>query len=577
MTSFTYSPLLDRQIRVLVLFPGNASDSLRCALKHVNISDFPSYKALSYTWGTGGKTRSITCNMVSAEIAITASLAAALAQLRDVKESTTLWIDQVCINQEDIEERSSQVPLMAEIYTNAKQVIVWLGEADTNTESAFGCIPNLVRAFSLNSKDYFPAVFPFINSPSWFALKTVFERPYFRRVWIVQEVALAADALICCGSWSTTWENLVSVGQLLEFGGIEGEEAFGVVQVIERLRQENLARSKERLVELLPISRELKSSDPRDKVYGILGLTSDASEIAFQPDYTLPVAEVYKKVTKFLVESRGTLDVLANVAFPRSITNLPTWVPDFSTSASYRANLSSELDIPIDFPFHKLHHAQYTMPRFSLDNCILHIEGHKIDTIDLLTLSLPLEPEADFNTILREWSSFATQNTTSCDRSPNTSLNDFSRTITTTPSTSEFENFNHIQAYECWLSWLRPRNYLGDGWDEPWAPKDRVGEINAKTTAFQAKVSAACLGRRMFVSRNKRLLGIGPEGMESGDWICWLRGWKTAFVLRMWDNRSHNMDCELVGECFISAMYDMDVDNAFRVRMDSKAEIFAIR
>ena len=90
MTSYMHSPLSDRQLRVLILYPGSASDSLQCTLEYVNISDIPSYKALSYTWGTGGKTRSIICNALSAKIA---NLAAALVQLRNVKKSTTLWID----------------------------------------------------------------------------------------------------------------------------------------------------------------------------------------------------------------------------------------------------------------------------------------------------------------------------------------------------------------------------------------------------------------------------------------------------------------------------------------------------
>ena len=407
MTTYVYSPLSDHQIRILVLLRNYSSAPLECNLEHVNLSDFPSYKALSYTWGTGGTIDSIICNKDGAKISITASLAAALLQLRHVDEPTVLWIDQICINQADLVERSLQVPLMAEIYTNARQVIVWLGEADSNTEDAFGFIPRLASAFSVNTKDYFPAVFPFINSPSWNALKKVFERPYFRRVWIVQEVALATNALICCGRWSTTWGDMVVVAQLLLTGGVEGEEAFGVVQVIERLRKENLARSREQLVELLPISRELKSTDPRDKVYGILGLTSNATESAFQPDYTLPVADVYKQVTKFTIESRGVLDILANVSFPRRIASLPSWVPDFSTSASCRANLSANLTIPIDFPFYKLTDSPSTRPNFSPDGCVLYLEGHKIDTVGLLTSSLPLSPEAESRSGLLAWSSFA--------------------------------------------------------------------------------------------------------------------------------------------------------------------------
>ena len=576
MSAYVYFPLLDHQVRVLVLLPGDSSTFLKCNLEHVYLSDFPSYKALSYTWGIGDKTHFITSSKDGTRIPITASLAAALVQLRDVKDPTVFWIDQICINQEDLAERSSQVPLMAEIYTNAKQVIVWLGEADSNTQNAFDCIPNLVKAFSANTKDYFPAVFPFINSPSWNALKTVFERPYFRRVWIVQEVALARDALICCGRWSTTWSDMVVAAQLLVTGGVQGEEAFGVVQIIERLRQENLARSKERLVELLPVSRELKSTDPRDKIYGILGLTSDATETAFQPDYTLSVADVYKRVTKSIIKSRGLLDILANVAFPRAIESLPSWVPDFSTPAPCNANLSVHLTMPIDFPFQKNSSFLPTPPRFSPDVRILYLEGHKVDTIGLFTTTLPLFPEADFNSILLDWSSFATLHPPTHDSSPNASINDYPRTISTTPSTSEFENFNHLQAYECWLSSLLPRDSRRDGWDEPWAPKERIGEINAKTMAFQAKVSAACLGRKIFVTKEMGLLGIGPEGMRVGDVICWLRGWKTAFALRKGDDRDETCHI-IVGEVFISALYDMDQKGDFRIHIKSEPEIFAIQ
>ena len=72
-------------------------------------------------------------------------------------------------------------------------------------------------------------------------------------------------------------------------------------------------------------------------------------------------------------------------------------------------------------------------------------------------------------------------------------------------------------------------------------------------------------------------LGVGPEGIRVGDWVCWLKGWKTAFVLRKGDDKVYQSYFELVGECFVSALYDMDEDNQFRVNMDSEPEIFTIR
>ena len=127
---YSYRPLYGDQIRLLYLFAGQYHDDLIATLAHVDLNQHPKYEALSYTWGSSFKDCHVSFMIGTGvkKIAITKNLEAALLRLRSVEQTRVMWIDQVCINQDDIKERSSQVSRIGLIYSFAFQVCIWTGE-----------------------------------------------------------------------------------------------------------------------------------------------------------------------------------------------------------------------------------------------------------------------------------------------------------------------------------------------------------------------------------------------------------------------------------------------------------------
>ncbi|KAF2028104.1 HET-domain-containing protein, partial [Setomelanomma holmii] len=114
-----------RHIRILELLPGDPSEEVCCRLEERFLDDLPSYNALSYVWGDSRVKESISCN--GQRMDVTTNLADALRTLRP-SSATWVWADAICINQDDVLERNSQVQLMKEVYSKAEKVAIWLGK-----------------------------------------------------------------------------------------------------------------------------------------------------------------------------------------------------------------------------------------------------------------------------------------------------------------------------------------------------------------------------------------------------------------------------------------------------------------
>ena len=156
---------------------------------------------------------------------VTTNLKEALLQLRVVDDFRKLWIDSICINQEDSQEKSEQICLMAEIYAGAENVLVWLGNEDDITASAISCLESLARLndvsfdeLPLDEIDARIGFRPWFSSRNdrtyipldvWRSLKRLLcERPWFRRVWFYQEIAMAYRATVICGTHAIDWDIL---------------------------------------------------------------------------------------------------------------------------------------------------------------------------------------------------------------------------------------------------------------------------------------------------------------------------------------------------------------------------------
>jgi hypothetical protein len=181
LPSHYYEPLdrARKSIRLLQVLPGDQEDSIHCKLHYCDLDAKPEYQALSYMWDRGRDEKRLHCD--GKAIVIGRNLWRFLHEYRKTRKTTWLWIDALCINQGDLQERNHQVGQMRKIYVEATSVIIWLGEADEKDKDAFGQL----KAGQVEENE------------SWSSL---FSKPYWRRIWIVQEVIVAQEAHIWCGS-----------------------------------------------------------------------------------------------------------------------------------------------------------------------------------------------------------------------------------------------------------------------------------------------------------------------------------------------------------------------------------------
>ncbi|KAG5823043.1 hypothetical protein H9Q74_006862 [Fusarium xylarioides] len=198
--SFQYDKLPNNGFfRIFELKPGKDDDPLQGILRTFPRKEAPAYEALSYMWGSPDRVKHMECN--EQKFMITSSLDCALRRLRLAKESRYLWIDQICINQESPNERSEQVGIMKDIYSGSVLVTAWLGQADPGDSADTRRMISALAAVKLQPSSclpYFPENkrlqelgLPARESPGWGDLNSMLKAPYFSRVWIIQELAVA--------------------------------------------------------------------------------------------------------------------------------------------------------------------------------------------------------------------------------------------------------------------------------------------------------------------------------------------------------------------------------------------------
>ncbi|KAE9369166.1 HET-domain-containing protein [Stipitochalara longipes BDJ] len=214
-TKSFYKSLLGKdEIRLLCLEPGNSA-GLKGKLVHVRLADKPTYEALSYAWGPPVKTYEIA--LPNGILRITESLFSSLMHLRRRGRERLLWIDQLCINQDDDTEKIQQILLMRQIYSSATRVLVWLGPDEGNGSIALRLLEQIGKLETNNlheravSASWMAANgLPPRGDRAWFSLLNFWRRRWFRRAWVVQEFVLAKEALMICGKTQLSWQALIS-------------------------------------------------------------------------------------------------------------------------------------------------------------------------------------------------------------------------------------------------------------------------------------------------------------------------------------------------------------------------------
>lgn len=338
MKSYQYQPLREADFRLVKVLPGRSS-SLRCEILHKSLRDPSNYIAISYAWGDGLDTMELILD--DRTVWIAASLHGALRAIRHVKIDILVWADALSINQHDRDERASQVRWMGHIYSHATFVAIWLGPEADNSPLAIQLLE--VVAKGVVSARRIRSVHDYADST---ALLTLFKRDYWRRLWVsegastylgltvdaiqvVQEVLLAKTVSVYCGCSIFPWEVYRQAAQA--FWPIEddphvrqGPSSFPDMKELVKLGDSSL-------LEVLRACRKKLSENPRDKVFGILGLLPETIQHEFPVDYNQSIKTVYTDVVDYLISTTERLDVIResiHFPFPPSTTGLPSWCPD---------------------------------------------------------------------------------------------------------------------------------------------------------------------------------------------------------------------------------------------------------
>lgn len=374
-----YQPLnaAKKEIRVLDLLPRWHKSDIRCRLRTIALNDGPvaKYEALSYTWGSSSEGRNITILTSTGPftLPVTNNLFRALRGLRPrIGRPRVLWADAVCINQADDGEKSAQVGMMGEVYMLAQCVNVWVGEPVKSTVSdsvgalaAFWLVIRLIFRDPTNwvgfNRDRDPVDSTLSNpQPSFVAevwrqrsllwriircqphrLKNALEvtdPAWQTRAWVVQEFVLASQAYVCFGrerldpSWVWKFDDALRAGESrVDYSPAESRAV--------RIDSFNALKDSPRS-DLLDVfarvsfgrAEPASSTNPRDKVFALLGLIDARYSGLIVPDYQAPCWRVFANATFAYVDTERKFDILQlpTRRVTASIEGLPTWATDFT-------------------------------------------------------------------------------------------------------------------------------------------------------------------------------------------------------------------------------------------------------
>ncbi|KAN0121899.1 HET domain containing protein [Hyaloscypha variabilis] len=288
--SYQYSLLPDPKTYIRLLKLSAEVEEIVGSLEAFPVSEAPEFCALSYAWGDDPPSSVFICE--SARLPVTEHLFSGMKRVRNCNPTPWIWIDAICINQKDDEEKADQIPLMEKIYSRAQHVLVYLGEATRETGEALEqlehirvCIQNANGPIFRSGSSYVEAGLPTIEDPFWQTLADFYCRSWFQRLWILQEVILAKDILFMCGTRVLEFELLSSSALQLYQGGICGHltklvsnirDIQGYSTLIDLgLLRDTFSTSLLNAVTMLNQARGQRVKEPVDRIYGLLGLMEE--------------------------------------------------------------------------------------------------------------------------------------------------------------------------------------------------------------------------------------------------------------------------------------------------------------
>ncbi|KAH6708970.1 heterokaryon incompatibility protein-domain-containing protein [Leptodontidium sp. MPI-SDFR-AT-0119] len=465
-------------------------------------SDKPSaYSALSYTWGSGPRDTIVLVD--GCEFHVTKELNLALRHLRTYhtdKAVQSVWIDAISINQSDSREKNAQIPLMKDIYRSAQEVIVWLGEEDpVLTRDVMDMLESRVQ-FDESSDAVLVSEMDPITVQQWNNFGTdLMKRPWWRRMWVIQEIVVAREASVMCGSYTVSWKKLetAAVWAMIDDKPVyrhseeevaKGDVYFPNVRFKRGYRMRLRAGLPMPILELLQNNVSCSATDPRDMIISLIGLATD---IDFEPPP------------------------------PELVDQLPV-----------RYIYNASLGLKPDFHF--------------VGSNELHGCAVRVDTIDRIGLPfLDRHPPGEvFYQTLLQWRTVALINSEEEDSyiAGGSKIDAYRRTITA----DQTRYSARVPEGECEFDPMACCDESGFNWFK----QLEWGAYSKSFRDDERAVYLRCLTRTFFVT-HKGYFGIGPPDIQEDDCVCILSGCSVPVVLRR-----DKENWSFVGECFVCGIMD---------------------
>jgi hypothetical protein len=578
---YCYAPLgSSQEFRLLFLEPGIGDSVVCCSLKTHYFSSHCVYEALSYTWGENNKNKAIKCD--GNVLSVTSNLYSALRWLRNPDTARVIWIDALCINQDDIPERNSQVAKMSTIYSNAFRVVIWLGDEMDSDVDAFNFIANFDSLdltidgdMSLQVSTAEPQLQALLakemlSGKSWNSINQLLNKPWFRRAWIIQEVCFATRAKVVCGTRTCDWQSLAKLILYVDrnfLSPLAGGQGYSTAKMMIQLKPfiDDEEPFNVPLFTLLRIADQFYATDPRDQVFALLGLQSNPSNTGIEVDYTIPCEELYRRVTSHCATDSGIFVLLSRAGLHRQTgeIQLPSWVVDWNYASlhspanvfhgcfnqGYKAALSTESAFTI-----------------STDQKVLSILGIEFDTVQLVAQKC-FEPQISTE-LQGTWEGLTTQ--MKHERNVFSEWDGIVYTSDTYPTGQQTSTlYCHL------LSCGRIKNIgsadILDAYNATRYVYKHVEEFCAKSHQgwdYEGMVRPVEENMKRYLeifnlmTANKRLcrsskgyLGWVNHGTVAGDLVCIFHGAQVFYILRPQSRDSY----KLVGECYLHGIMDGEV------------------
>lgn len=566
---YQYHSISDEQdIRLVRIQPGSSSDPIRCRIEHVSLKSAPIYDAVSYTWGDTNGTAQLqaTVSVFSDGryylVPVTTNCGAALRRVRLPDRERHVFIDALCINQSDMEERRFQVRLMPKIYSNAHHVVIYVGEESDQSDEVmdllnrFGVVPHPIfykPRYPPEAKTYAENIESFLS------------RSWFSRVWILQEVGMAQRALLVCGSKSIPWERIIISG--LNRPRDNPLDYRGLCPPVLSLSL-NGQQPIQKMYRLLSDARKCSATDPRDKVYAVYGLLEGSNSAGLSADYTKSTELVYTNTAKFLITQYNSLDILGLVE-PRAfiLSTIPSWVPDWRVPT-----IPDPLFQPLTWGYSDQGQASFTQNDAKMS--VLHTQGYVIGSVSSITeefkplidLGDPSVQGSRWRVIPESWGSFPvipdieewivtlspdnpewlTSLKKMCDQdggSYNTPADPFADQFNSGPKRALLPVDGEESVRDVILRSQRTKKKkMEEDSQNAFDPVKVIAEIILAWLKHHEKI---VVGRRFFVTAEGHF-GIGPPTLAIGDKLCKLEKASIPHFLRKQSNDKYTF----VGECF---------------------------